>query len=52
MEDQALDETSWDWLKGLGLWASVTGFDARCCGVGLGWSPARRCCPVPDTMTK
>ena len=35
--DQGLDDTWWDWLKGLDLWDSATGFDSRCCGVGLGF---------------
>ena len=35
--DVDLDETRWVWFKGLGLWDSVTGHDARNCGVGLGW---------------
>ena len=37
------------WMRrggnGRGLWEAVTGFDTRCCGVGLG------CCPVPGIMT-
>ena len=49
--DVDLDETGWDWFKGLGLWDSVTGHDARSCGVGLGWGLVGRCCPVPGTKT-
>ena len=50
--DKGPDVTWWDWLKGLGLWVSVTGLDAKKCDVELGWGLARRCCPVPGTMTK
>ena len=38
-----------DWMKGVDLWESVTGFDTRRCGVGLGWG-ASRCCPVLGIM--
>ena len=46
-----LDGTWWDCLlKGVGLWDSVTGLDARSCGVGWVWGLVRRCCPVPETL--
>ena len=50
--DEGLDETWWAWLKGLDLWGSGTGLDARSGGVGSGWGLVRRCCPAPGTMTK
>ena len=42
--------TWWEWLKGLGLWDSVTGADARTCGVRLCWG-FYQSCPILEIVT-